>query len=204
MNEYDIIREGLNVMRRRRMLTEEVNRNNNDAVPYSREDELMTSIMETAKTQFGADFSKYKTPMLYYPKDGDVTLSGEISDLNGLKFQFRYKDSSGNGCYIFVDNEKDDNSDVVNKYLKLLDDNKDLSNKDLEEIIRKIAGIKGKNTSSFIQLTDETIRKFNIIYGVFKNWKRSLASAEDIKPMSLKNEDEEENNPPMVPGDDIM
>lgn len=171
MNDCDIIREGLNIMRRRRMLTEEVNRNSNDAVPYSREDELMTSIMETAKTQFGADFSKYKTPMLYYPKDGDVTLSGEISDLNGLKFQFRYKDSSGNGCYIFVDSEKNDGNG---------------------------------NTSSFIQLTDETIRKFNIIYGVFKNWKRSLASAEDIKPMSLKNEEEEENNPPMVPGDDIM
>lgn len=146
-------------------LNEGVEQSNNDAVPYSREDELLSSIMETAKTQFGADFSKYKHPMLYYPKDGDITLSGDVSDLNGVKFQFRYKDSSGNGCYLFIDSKGNDGNG---------------------------------SSSSFIQLSDETIKKLNIINGVFKNWKRSLASAEDIKPMSLKND-----NDNMVPGDDI-
>ena len=63
----------------------------------------MANITQTAKTQFGADFSQSDNPMLYYPKDGDVTLSGTIGDMNDAKFQFRYKDSSGNGCYVWVD-----------------------------------------------------------------------------------------------------
>ena len=104
----------------------------------------MANITQTAKTQFGADFSQSDKPMLYYPKDGDVTLSGTISDMNDAKFQFRYKDSSGNGCYVWV---------------------------------------------SPLQLTDEVIKKLSVINGVFKNWKNDLSSAEDIKPMSLKNEE---------------
>jgi hypothetical protein len=114
-----------------------------DAVPYTMQDELMANITQTAKTQFGADFSQSDKPMLYYPKDGDVVLSGTIGDMNDAKFQFRYKDSSGNGCYIWTEP---------------------------------------------LQLTDETIKKLSIINGVFKNWKNDLASAEDIKPMGLKNE----------------
>ena len=102
----------------------------------------MTSIMETAKTQFGADFSKYKTPMLYYPKDGDVTLSGTIPGMGGdVKFQFRYKDASGNGCFIW---------------------------------------------SNYLVLSDETLTTLKKINGVYKNWKQSLSSAEDIKPMNYK------------------
>lgn len=117
--------------------------NDTDAIPYTMQDEIMANITQTAKTQFGADFSQSDKPMLYYPKDGDVTLSGTISDMNDAKFQFRYKDSSGNGCYLFV---------------------------------------------SPLQLTDETLKKLSVINGVFKNWKKDLSSAEDIKPMSLKNE----------------
>lgn len=75
----------------------------NDGVPYTMQDELMANITQTAKTQFGADFSQSKSPMIYYPKDGDVILSGTISDMNNARFHFRYKDSSGNGCYIWVE-----------------------------------------------------------------------------------------------------
>lgn len=117
--------------------------NEMDAVPYTMQDELMANITQTAKTQFGADFSQSDKPMLYYPKDGDVTLSGVIGEMNNAKFQFRYKDSSGNGCYIWTEP---------------------------------------------LQLTDETIRKLSVIYGVFKNWKNELSSAEDIKPIGLKNQ----------------
>lgn len=73
---------------------------NVQSVPYTKNDELMSSIMETTKTQFGADYTNFKNPMLYYPEDGDVTLSGMVPTLNNLKFQFRYRDSNG-GCYIW-------------------------------------------------------------------------------------------------------
>lgn len=73
-----------------------------DSVPYTPQDQLMSSITDTCKQQFGADFSNIQHPMLYHPKDGDITLSGEIPTMNNAKFQFRYKDSSGNGCYLWT------------------------------------------------------------------------------------------------------
>jgi hypothetical protein len=74
-----------------------------ETVPYTKNDELLSSITQTCKERFGANFTKSKTPMLYYPKDGDVTLTGEISSLNNAVFQFRYKDSTGNGCYLWIE-----------------------------------------------------------------------------------------------------
>lgn len=71
-----------------------------DGVPYTMDDELMSSIIETTKTQFGADFTGFSNPMLYYPEDGDVVLSGKIPTLNDMRFQFRFKDQNG-GCYVW-------------------------------------------------------------------------------------------------------
>ena len=39
--------------------------------------------------------------MLYYPSDGDITLSGVIPEMNDAKFQFRYKVGDGAGCYVW-------------------------------------------------------------------------------------------------------
>jgi hypothetical protein len=39
--------------------------------------------------------------MLYYPADGDITLSGVIPEMNDAKFQFRYKVGDGAGCYVW-------------------------------------------------------------------------------------------------------
>ena len=74
---------------------------NEDAVPYSAQDTLMTNILASAKQEFGADFNQIKNPMLYYPKDGDITLSGIIPEMNDAKFQFRYKVGDGAGCYVW-------------------------------------------------------------------------------------------------------
>lgn len=73
-----------------------------DSVPYKSNDDLLTSSMETAKSQFGADFSDIKAPMVYYPSNDDITFSGKIGSLNGAKFQFRYKDPSNEGCFIWI------------------------------------------------------------------------------------------------------
>lgn len=78
-------------------------KNGSDSVPYSTQDEVMSSSLEAAKTQFGADFSDFKTPMLYYPEDGDIVLSGAISSLNNAKFQFRYKDPTNEGCFVWIE-----------------------------------------------------------------------------------------------------
>ena len=72
-----------------------------DAIPYSAQDTLMTNVLASAKQEFGADFNQIKNPMLYYPSDGDITLSGVIPEMNDAKFQFRYKVGDGAGCYVW-------------------------------------------------------------------------------------------------------
>ena len=133
-----------------------------ETIPYSTNDELLSSITQTCKERFGANFTKSKTPMLYYPKDGDVTLTGEISSLNNAVFQFRYKDATGNGCYVWIEP---------------------------------------------LHISDETIRVLSVINGIYKNWKNELATSEDIKPMSMRNEGvlggEPEPTDDVTPGDDL-
>ena len=41
-------------------------------------------------------------PLVYYPDRNDLTFSGEIVDMNNLRFQYRLNDPSGEGCYIWV------------------------------------------------------------------------------------------------------
>lgn len=90
----------------KKKIQEAMNKDNEatDGVSYTQNDEIMTNSLETCKTQFGADFSNHNdpSPMIYYPSDGDVVLSGTIPCLNNAKFQFRYKDSSF-GCYLWID-----------------------------------------------------------------------------------------------------
>lgn len=74
-----------------------------DAVPYTNQDEMLKNSLQPCRTQFGADFSKLKSPMLYYPQDGDITLSGVIPSLNNAKFQYRLYEPSGNGCFLWID-----------------------------------------------------------------------------------------------------
>lgn len=75
--------------------------NKQGGIPYSPQDELLQSIMQTSKQQFGADFTNIKSPMFYYKEDGDVTFSGVIPGLNDSKFQFRLKDPTGMGVFFW-------------------------------------------------------------------------------------------------------
>lgn len=111
MVQNNDIRETINAMRniqeavRRKMQLNEdesAYAETSDAIPYTDSDELLTSIKSTCKTQFGADFSKIKSPMLYYPQNDNVILNGEISSMNNAKFQFEYK-SDNKGCSLWVD-----------------------------------------------------------------------------------------------------
>jgi hypothetical protein len=100
MNSKNDIRETFD--RFRKALNESENNEQRGGVPYTQQDELLQTSMQTAKEQFGADFTKIKTPMFYYKDDGDVTFSGEIPGLNNAAFQFRYKDPSGCGVFFWT------------------------------------------------------------------------------------------------------
>ena len=48
------------------------------------------------------DVSLKSDALKYYPKIHDLVINGEVSGL-GVTFQFRYKDPSGDGCYIWAE-----------------------------------------------------------------------------------------------------
>lgn len=109
----NIQRKGVSVV----LNESEENGTDKDAVPYTKQDELLNNSLQPCRTQFGADFSKLKSPMLYFPQDGDVTLSGIIPSLNNAKFQYRLLEPSGNGCFIWMDSIQltDDTINRINK-----------------------------------------------------------------------------------------
>lgn len=83
------------------------------AVAYTNQDEMLKNSLQPCRTQFGADFSKLKNPMLYYPEDTDITLSGVIPSLNNAKFQYRYL----KGCFLWLDSIQltDETLDTIKK-----------------------------------------------------------------------------------------
>lgn len=97
----DYTREMLRIIRESESKPMKPDTPNPDAVPYTAQDTLMTNVLAAAKQEFGADFNTIKNPMLYYPEDGDITLSGVIPEMNDAKFQFRYKVGDGAGCYLW-------------------------------------------------------------------------------------------------------
>lgn len=105
-------------VRRMRQLQESADTASSEgAIPYNDQDEIYKYTIESTRTQFGADYTKSKTPMLYDPKDGDVVLSGIIPSLNNAPFHFRYLEE--NGCYLWLDSVAL-STDVVNKINKIL------------------------------------------------------------------------------------
>lgn len=77
---------------------------NNDAVPYTGQDEIYVKSVQPAMNNLQASFDGIKNPILYYPKDGDITLSGKLPILGkNVKFQFRLLSSPGSGCFLWCD-----------------------------------------------------------------------------------------------------
>lgn len=99
----DYIREGLCKLRTLQENdmpdTENTDTMSDEAVPYTKNDDILNSSLQTCTELFGASFTKTKNPMLYYTKTKDVTLTGEIPSLNNAKFQFRLLEN----CYLWVD-----------------------------------------------------------------------------------------------------
>lgn len=94
--------------------------NNQNGVPYSKQDELYQTSTQAAKEQFGADFSKVDNAMYYFKEDGNVILTGNIPSMNDVKFQMEYKNSTGNGLFIWTDGQmvlSDENIRTLSKVL---------------------------------------------------------------------------------------
>lgn len=100
---------------------QEQEKSKDDGIPVTDDpkfgNKTLTNQKRQAEQVIGADFTGFDEPLIFYKNDGDLVFSGKIPDMNGLKFQFRLKDSSGNGCYIWVDGLQltDDNLLKINR-----------------------------------------------------------------------------------------
>lgn len=100
VNEDDVTRSFLSKVRK---LTEDFEN------PTQQKDHIVIGKDNENFIQFSNNITKFvgalKTDdnaMIVYPKEGDVIFNGVITDMNNLKFQFRYNDQSG-GLYIWTD-----------------------------------------------------------------------------------------------------
>ena len=101
LNEDDITR---NFIKKARMLKEEIgsgSENQENEVIIDKNDGSFKEIQNNITKFVGALKIDDKAEIVY-PKDNDVIFNGIITDLNNLKFQFRYNDQSG-GLYIWSD-----------------------------------------------------------------------------------------------------
>jgi hypothetical protein len=64
--------------------------------------DIRTSQEETIKKTISENITLESDALRYYPDSDDMTLDGKINTLN-LKFQFRYNDPSGDGCYVWCE-----------------------------------------------------------------------------------------------------
>lgn len=72
-----------------------------DSVVIPKDDEKLNEFVNNI-TKFVGALKIDDNAMIVYPKQGDVIFNGIITDMNNLKFQFRYNDQSG-GLYIWAD-----------------------------------------------------------------------------------------------------
>lgn len=98
---YNEIKESFNALRKltRETINEAIENDTNveDAIPYTNQDEILTSVISQTKSDFGADYTDISNPMLYYPhynvggNEGyRITLNGKVPILNNLLFQWDY------------------------------------------------------------------------------------------------------------------
>lgn len=53
-----------------------------------------------------------------------------------------------------------------------------------------------------LRLTDKVVELLGVVYGAFENWQKDVRNLGDMKPMSMRGNDDEEGTSGMVPGDD--
>lgn len=131
-NEDDITRKFLNIARK---LNEDTN--NEQEIIIDRNDEKVQEFVSNINNFVGSVQIDNRSTIVY-PNDNDVIFSGVITDLNDLKFQFRYNDQSG-GLYIWADSMllTKDVSDKLSKLVVIREQWKDYWGNNISQYTQK-------------------------------------------------------------------
>lgn len=96
VNEGEIIRKCLNNLRKFQL-----NEQSSKEIVVSNNSDIVTDTKNSINSSVG-NVTMDDKAMVVYPESNDVVFNGMISDLNNMKFQFRFNDQSG-GLYIWGD-----------------------------------------------------------------------------------------------------
>lgn len=97
-----------------RQLIKEEDSHKSDAIAITDDPKFGQSVLSSQIEQFrtsvdsGAQFSKpegkvSESPLIFLPSENNLIFSGVIPRLNNLKFQFKLRTSTGEGCFLWCD-----------------------------------------------------------------------------------------------------
>ena len=106
------IQEGKDVSGKQ-IITEEIEKSS-DAIAITDDPKFGQGVLSSQIEQFrtsvdsGAQFSKggdkvSESPLIFIPSENNLIFSGTIPRLNNLKFQFKLRTNTGEGCFIWSD-----------------------------------------------------------------------------------------------------
>lgn len=119
--EKDYTRDLLNKIRNinengipEKLLLKEENEGKSNAIAITDDPRFGQSVLSSQIEQFrtsvdsGAQFSKptgkvSESPLIYLPDQNNLVFSGTIPRLNNLRFQFKLRTNTGEGCFISCD-----------------------------------------------------------------------------------------------------
>lgn len=94
-------------------LLKEEDEKKSDAIAITDDPRFGQSVLSSQIEQFrtsvdsGAQFTKpgkvSESPLIYLPDEGNLIFSGTIPRLNNLKFQFKLRTNTGEGCFVWCD-----------------------------------------------------------------------------------------------------
>ena len=122
LNEDDFTRKYLS---KARILNENFDNNQKNEIIIDKHDEKFQEFYNNI-TKFVGAVKIDDRAEIVYPNDNDVVFNGVITDLNNLKFQFKYNDQSG-GLYVWTDSMllTKETTEKLNKLVTIRDQWKD-------------------------------------------------------------------------------
>ena len=114
LNKIRTIKESSNSENNKSLLTEDSQSGKEDAIAITDDPKYGQSVLSSQIEQFrtsvdsGAQFSKpgdkvSESPLIYLPSENNLIFSGTVPRLNNLKFQFKLRTSTGEGCFLWCD-----------------------------------------------------------------------------------------------------
>lgn len=127
-NKKDMTRELLNIARNKQNNILKESDGDNDIIVITDDPKFGVQVLSnqiasfrqtvnpSAKFSTPDDNNKTGSPLVFFPKDGNLVFSGVITNMNDLKFQFSLNDLT-NAPYIFCDGMAltEDNINTLNK-----------------------------------------------------------------------------------------